>query len=154
MAAGAQTNPPPARADLLAVIVHKSNTATNLSLEDLRKLCLAEQKRWGNGRKITVVLREPGQPERDAVLQTVYRMKESDLTRYFLQSTFAGDVGAAAKEMATAAGVRRFVFNVPGAIGFIRASELDDSVKLIRINGLAPGEPGYPLVLRTKEPGP
>ena len=146
----AQTNPPPAREESLAVVVHKDNSVTNLSLVDLRKLCLAEQKHWDNGRKITVVLREPGQPAREAVLRAVYRMKESEFTRYFLQSTFTGEVGTAPKQLATAAGVRRFVFNVPGAIGFVRASELDDSVKPVRIDGLAPGEAGYPLTLPTR----
>ena len=89
-AAGAQTNPPPARAEALAVIVHTSNAVTNLSLTDLRKVCVAEQKHWDNGRKITVALREPGQPEREAVLRTVFRMKENEFDRYFLQSVFVG----------------------------------------------------------------
>ena len=150
----AQTNAPPAGEDQLAVVVHKSNPVENLSLDDLRQLCLAEKKRWDNGRKITIVVREPGEPERQAVLGIVYRMKENEFTRYFLQSAFTGDVGTAPKQLATAAGVRRFVFNVPGALGFIRAVELDESVKLVRVNGRAPGEAGYPLVLQAKEPKP
>ena len=150
----AQTNAHIPREEVLAVVVHKSNPIENLSLEDLRRLCLAEQKHWDNGRKITVALREPGQPEREAVLRAVFRMKENEFTRYFLQSAFVGDVGTAPKELATTVGVRRFIFNVPGAIGFVRASELDDSVKLVRVNGLAPGEEGYPLTVQTKQHGP
>ena len=143
----AQSAPPPARAEWLAVVVHKSNPIDNVSLEDLRNLCVAERKHWDSGRKITVALCEPGQPERECALRTVFRMKENEVTRFFLQGTFTGEVGAAPKQLATAAGVRRFVFNVPGAIGFVRASELDDTVKLVRVNGLAPGEAGYPLTL-------
>ena len=143
----AQTSPPPDRGEWLAVVVHRSNPIENLSLEELRKLCVAERQRWDNGRKITVALREPGQPERESALRIVFRMKETEFARFFLQSTFTGELSGAPKQLATAAGVRRFVFNVPGAIAFLRASELDDSVKLVRINGLAPGEAGYPLAL-------
>ena len=150
----AQTNAPVPREEVLAVVVHKSNPIENLSLEDLRRLCLAEQKHWDNGRKITVALREPGQPEHEAVLRVVFRMKENEFNRYFLQSAFVGEVGTAPKQLATANGVRRFVFNVPGAIGFVRGSDLDDSVKLVRVGGLVPGEAGYPLTLPTTEPKP
>ena len=148
----AQNNAPPAREDQLAVVVHKSNPVENLSLDDLHNLCLAEKKHWDNGRKITVVLRELGEPERQAVMSIVFRMKENEFTRYFIQREFTGNVGTTPKQLATSAGVRRFVFNVPGALGFIRPFELDESVKLVRVNGRAPGEAGYPLVLQTKEP--
>ena len=42
---------------------------------------------------------------------------------------------------------RRFIFNVPGAIGFVRAAEADATVKIVRVNGHAPGDPQYPLRL-------
>ena len=154
MLAGAQTNPPAARAEALVVIVHTSNPVTNLSLANLRNICVAEQKHWENGRKITVALREPGQPERAAALQTVFRMKENEFDRYFLQSAFVGDVGTAPKQLATANGVRRFVFNVPGAIGFVRVADLDDTVKVVRIDGFAPGDVGYPLRLQPNQANP
>jgi hypothetical protein len=41
--------------------------------------------------------------------------------------------------------VLRFVFNVPGAIGYARASEVDSTVKVLRVDGLLPGEDGYGL---------
>jgi hypothetical protein len=44
--------------------------------------------------------------------------------------------------------MKRFVFNVSGAIGYLRADELDDSVKVIRVDGRAPGEAAYRLRLQ------
>ena len=44
-------------------------------------------------------------------------------------------------------GVKRFVFNVPGAIGVIRLADVDDTVKVLRVNGASPGDPHYPLVM-------
>ena len=138
----------PARADEpLAVIVNKGNPVENVSLEELRKFCTVERKYWGDSKRVTVVLRDPGQAERDAVLQLIYRMGESDFTRHFLQGEFTGEVQSAPKHLSTGTGVRRFVFNVPGAIGFVRPAEADATVKIVRVNGFAPGDPQYPLRL-------
>ena len=134
-------------AEPLAVIVNRSNPVENLSMEDLRKYCLQQRKHWENNKRATIVLREPGQAEREAVLELIYRMSESDFNRYFLQGEFTGEVQGAPKHLSTAVGVRRFVFNVPGAIGFARLGDVDNTVKVLRINGYAPGDPQYPLHL-------
>lgn len=137
---------PRARADeALAVIVNRSNPVENVTLDELRKYCVAERKRWSDDKRVTVVLRDPGQAEREAVLQLIYRMNENDFSRHFLQAEFTGAVQSAPKRLSTGSGVRRFVFNVPGAIGFARASEVDATVKLVRVNGLTPEDPRYPL---------
>jgi len=139
---------PDARAgDAIAVVVNKANPLDNISLEELRRYCIAERKHWKDGKRVTVVLRDPGQSERSAVLQFIYRMTEADYARHFLQAEFTGEVQTAPKHLATATGVIRFVFNVPGAIGFVRAADADASVKVVRVNGLAPGDPRYPLNL-------
>lgn len=139
--------PPVVRDEALAIVVNKTNPIESLSSNDLRNLLLAEQKTWSNGRRVTIVMREPGQPERIAVLKAVCRMTDSDYTKYFLQAQFTGDLQATPKVLATTTGMRKFVFNVPGAIGYVRASEVDASVKTVRVDGLLPGDPGYKIRL-------
>jgi phosphate transport system substrate-binding protein len=131
----------------LAIIVNKSNPVDELSLADLRKIFLAERSRWPNGRKVTVVMREQGRQERAAVLKLIYRMREQDFNRHFLNIRFTGENLEEPKLLASADGMIKFVFNVPGAIGYARASEVDSTVKVLRIDGLAPGQPGYKLKL-------
>jgi len=131
----------------LAVIVNKSNPVDDLSSAELRKIFLAERRTWPGGRKITVVMREPGQTERETMLKLICRMNDSDFNKYFLQLSFTGESQATPKVLATAGGMLRFVFNVPGAIGYVRAAELDASVKAIRVDGRAPGDSLYRLKL-------
>ena len=131
--------------EALAVIVNKSNPVESMSLEELRKYCVQERKHWADDKRVTVVLRDPGQAEREAVLQLIYRMSESDFNRYFLQGEFTGQVQSVPKHLSSASGVRRFIFNVPGAIGFLRVSDVDATVKVLRVNGYAFGDPRYPL---------
>jgi len=125
-----------------------------LTLEELRKLCLAERRQWSHGRRVTIALCEPGQPERDCVLQQIYGMNETEFTRHFLQGKFTGEILATPKQLATGTGVRRFVFNVPGAIGFVRLGEVDDTVKVIHLDGLSPTNAAYRLTLPPLAPKP
>jgi phosphate transport system substrate-binding protein len=134
--------------EALAVVVHKSNPIDNLGIEELRRYCLAERRHWPHGRRVTIVLREPGAAERDVALREVFGMNETEFKRHFLQLTFSAEVQSTPKELATGVGVRRFVVNVPGALGFVRLSEVDSSVKVVLIDGLSPTNAAYRLALR------
>src|ERR1700739_424719 len=129
----------------LAIIVNQSNSVENVSTEELRKIFLGERSHWPNGRRITLVMMEPGQPERETLLRDVCRMSEADLRRRFLQGLLTGEVRVSPKTLSSPAGVRKFVFNVPGAIGYLRPEDVDDAVKVIRIDGHLPGDAEYPL---------
>jgi ABC-type phosphate transport system substrate-binding protein len=130
----------------MVVIVNHDNPLNELSAAELRRMVLGETTRWSDGKKVTIALREPGQPERDAVLRLICRMSDEDFTRYLLHASYRGELQAGPKILDTPNGVRRFVFNVPGALGFVRADELDASVKTIRIVGAA-SETAFGLVL-------
>jgi len=129
----------------LAIVVNRANPLSDVSLADLRRIYRGQRARWPNGRRVTLVMRDAGTPERDAILQSLYRLDEDEYHRGFLQSVFTGEASDAPKTLATSSGVLRFVFNVPGAIGYVRASEADTSVKTLRVEGRLPGEPGYRL---------
>jgi hypothetical protein len=90
---------------------------------------------------------EPGQPERDVVLREICKMGESDFRRRLLQGLLTGEILVSPKTLATPVGVRKFVFNVPGAIGYLRPGEVDGSVKVLRIGGRLPGDAEYPLII-------
>ncbi len=134
----------------LAFVVNRSNPLDNVSLAELRKIFLAERNHWPDGHRITIVMQDPGQPERKAVLKQIYRMNENDFSRYFLHKAFTGEVPSSPKTLASSTGVRKFVFNVPGAIGYVRASEVDATVKAIRVDGRLPGEKGYGMQLEAR----
>jgi hypothetical protein len=135
---------PGEKKDALVIVVHKSNTVTNLNSEELRQIFLGERRHWRDGRKITLALPVAAQ-ERQAALPSLTGMNDSEFKRHWLHITFTGEAQTGPRELVSAAGVKRFIFNVPGAIGIIRANELDDSVKAICIDGRAPGQADYKL---------
>jgi ABC-type phosphate transport system substrate-binding protein len=132
-------------AEPLAIVVNKSNPTSEISLAELRRVFRGQRSRWTNGRRVTLVMRDPGAPERDAVLRTLYGLHEEEYRRTFLQALFTGEASDAPKTLASNNGVVRFVYNVPGAIGYVRARDVDASVKMLRVDGRLPGDPGYRL---------
>ena len=130
----------------LAIVVNRSNPLDELSLGDLRRVFRGQRSRWSNGRRVTLVMRDPGAREREAILRSVYGVAEAEYRRSYMQAVFSGETADAPKTLSSTNGVLRFVFNVPGAIGYVRASDVDTaSVKMLRIDGRLPGEPGYRL---------
>jgi ABC-type phosphate transport system substrate-binding protein len=129
----------------VAIVVHKSNPVDNLSLAELRRIFLLETQTWPHGRKITVILREPGQPERAQAIRLICSMSPREYDRHVLFKTFRGDIIVGPRSIRTASAMLRFVFNAPGAIGYVAAGELDDSVKVLRIDGKSIDDPDYPL---------
>jgi ABC-type phosphate transport system substrate-binding protein len=146
------SDPPAASDQNLAIVVNKSNPTENLSMAELRKVFLGERSHWPNGRRITLVMMESSQPERDAVLRLIYQMSETDFNNHFLRGLFTGEVFVSPKTLATPMGVRKFIFNVPGAIGYVRATDVDASVKVIRIDERLPEDKGYRLHVPTRPP--
>jgi ABC-type phosphate transport system substrate-binding protein len=136
--------------EVLAIILNQSNPVENCSFDELRKIFLGERSHWPNGRRITVVMLDPIQPERKIVLREIYGMSEKDLNNHFIQGVFTGAVLAAPKTLASAADVRKFVFNVPGAIGYVRGADVDTTVKALRIDGRLPDDKDYRLRLQPR----
>jgi ABC-type phosphate transport system substrate-binding protein len=154
LAAGAReaapsTEPIPAQQNVptepLAIVVNRSNTVDGLSMTELRRVFLGERSHWPNGRRITLVMREPGEQERRTMLRDVCQMNETELKNHFLHGLFTGEILVSPKILATPVGVRKFVFNVPGAIGYLRISDVDSSVKVMRVDELLPEDKGYKL---------
>ena len=136
----------------LAAVVNKANSANNLTKSQLRKLVLGEQASWPSGMKVTVVLPDQGTPERAGVLRSICRMSDADFTDYLKHADFEGQTGGAPRQASSAAAVRQLVAGTPGAIGFLRIPDVDDSVKVVSVDGMAPGAVGYAIRFPSSSP--
>jgi ABC-type phosphate transport system substrate-binding protein len=129
----------------LAIVVNRSNPVDNLSSVELRKIFLGARSHWRNGHRIALAMLDYGQPEREAVLRQIYRMDEDGYRDHFLKGVYRGEVFVSPKTLASPVVMRKFVFNAPGAIGYLRSSDVDGSVKVLRIDGHLPNDKDYSL---------
>lgn len=137
-------------ADDVAVIVNKANPIQSMTMVQLRKIVLGQEGKWPGGKKISVLMPTPGKPERDGTLRIVCGMNETDFTLHFLHATFSTDSGDPPRSIGSGAQLRALVAGMANAVGFIKTSDLDSSVKIVMIDGSGPGQPTYKLKLKLK----
>jgi len=134
----------------LAVIVAKGSSLENLSSDELRRVFLEEKATDPDGHKYVVMMREPGSPEQKAALSVIYKFDQGQgqFDTYFLRAVYSGHAQGKPQQVNGGATVRQYVAATPGGIGYLRASEVDDSVKVIKVDGKSPGDADYPLKIK------
>ncbi len=115
----------------LDVVVNKSNKIAPLSREEVRRIFVGEKSSWPGGKRIAVLMLAPDQPERGFILREVFKMNESDYTKYFLQAAFTGRVQSAPRDLPSAAQMKAHLAANPNAIGYLKKEDVDDSVKVV-----------------------
>jgi len=136
----------------LAIVVNRSNPTSDLTMAQLRAMFLGERKWWSHRRRIALAAMRRSSPESQTVLRMIYQMDSRELDHYFLYQSFKGENLRRPTTLPAPADVKKFVVSTPGAVGYLRESDIDDSVKVVRVNGLLPGDDGYPLRLRVRHP--
>ena len=129
----------------VAIVVHPDAPIEALTLDQLRRIFMADQQFWPDGSRITVLVRAPAAYERDVVLNVIYRMTEDEFRKYWVGKMFRAEVPAGPKIVYSSEMAVELVTAVPGAIGFVPAGDVIPGAKVVRIAGRLPGQPGYPL---------
>jgi len=142
--------PAEAAGDPLVVIVNQANPVDNLSMSELKKLFMSDRSKWDTGKAVAPVMVASGAPERAAFLKIVCGMNDADFGKYFVTAAFNGKSATPPKEVGSAASVKAFVANSPGAVGFVKALDFhgdgsDGGVKSVKVDGAAAADPGYKL---------
>ena len=134
----------------LAIVVNRNNPINDISLPELRAMFFGERKWWSHKQRITLAAMRRNTQEYKTVQRVIYKIDRHELEHYYLYQSFKGEAAKLPSTMKAPEEVKKFVQSTPGALGYLRASDVDDSVKVVRINGLLPGDDGYPLRLRAR----
>lgn len=130
----------------VAIVVNKENPSEGVSFRELVKIFKQEKQFWESGKKVYLLMRETGAPEKAVILRKLYTMKDDEeLKKFWLEKVFRNEIASFPKTLSSDEAIKRFVRQVPNAIGFIDAASVDDRVKTLRIDGKLPGEAGYAL---------
>jgi phosphate transport system substrate-binding protein len=129
----------------LAIVVNKGVPVNDLSFTELRRLFLGEQQFWPDRSKVTLLVRAPTAYERSMVLDRIYRMDEDRFRQYWIGKMFRAEVAAGPKIVYSSEMALNLVSAIRGSITFVPLSAVTSEVKVLRIDGKLPSEPGYPL---------
>lgn len=145
LASGIAAAPAPSRAEGMAVIVHPSTPIDNLSFEEMRRVFLGDRQYWNADLPVVLIVRAPVALERQVVLDRIYRMTESQFKQYWIARIFRAETVSAPKVVYSNQTINELVSAIPGAISLVRADDLVPGVKVVRIDGMKPGDGTYPL---------
>jgi ABC-type phosphate transport system substrate-binding protein len=130
----------------VAVIVNPNSAVTNLSLADLRKIFAGGKRSWPGGTRVKIIVRPPGSHER-IVLLRLLGMSESEYKQYWAAQVFRGDADEEPVNLPSVGMVKEAAKTFPGAIGLTDARDIKPGMdlKVLKVDGRLPGDPGYPL---------
>ncbi|NOX77248.1 MAG: phosphate ABC transporter substrate-binding protein [Gammaproteobacteria bacterium] len=119
-----------AYADEVVVVVHPSNTLTEMSVDDVRKIYLGKKKYFPGGTKVTPGDQPKGTKSRKFFYGGIVRKKEAKLKSYWSRLIFTGK-GTPPKIIGLDHVVKEWVASQPRGMGYIMRSEADDTVKIL-----------------------
>ena len=132
---------PASAAAQMAVIVHPSSTTRAVSLEDLRRLFLGKTQTIDTTHVQVVEAAKLRKPFYRALLA----LSDDEVRRRWVALVFRGEATALPRTLPDDAAVKAYVAEHPGAVGFIDASAVDGTVRVLTVDGHKPSEAAYAL---------
>ena len=129
----------------IAIVVRPDTPVDNLTFAELRRVMRGDRQFWSSNLRVTLLVRAPGARERDIVLKTIYEMSEAQFRQYWIAKVFRAEAAAGPRIVYSNEMAAELAEAIPGAIAFVDAAQIPKGLKTLRINGVLPGEKGYPL---------
>ena len=137
--------PAAAQSGDIAVVANAEVPVDNLTLAELRRMLLGDREFWASGVRVTLLIRAPIARERDAAVKDVCQMTEAQFRQHWIGKVFRADTPSGPRIVYSAEMAIDQVSHTPGAIAFVSAPVTAKGVKVLKIDGKAPGQAGYRL---------
>lgn len=119
----------PAQAGGLVVIASPQVPVETISVSDMAAIYTLKKTSWGNNIPMVPVNREANSPLREKFSEAVFNLSPQELVEYWNQLRYKGKLPPLVQTSDQA--VLGFVRSVPGAIGYIDASQATTGVKVL-----------------------
>jgi hypothetical protein len=131
-------------AEALAIVTARDAQLDGLSLYQLKRVYLGDKMQGPGGQVILPLNRDPRGAERIGFDRSVLDMSPEQVARYWIDRKIRGQ-SAAPKAVDPAPLIQRVIARLPGAIGYVRVREVSSDVKVVRVDGKRPEDPGYAI---------
>lgn len=114
----------------VAVIVHPSSGVASMTDDDVARIFLGKSNNFPGGAQAVPVNQDEGSPVRDKFNEAVCKKNASQYKAYWSQLVFTGK-GTPPKDAGKDAAVKALIAANPNMIGYVDASAVDSSVKVV-----------------------
>ena len=123
---------PIAQENGFVVIVNKANTVRSLTLVEVRRIFMKQTRMWPHGESIVPVDWDATSPLRAEFSQRVLERSVRDMADFWVQQSMTQGLTPPSTQRSSRA-LLRFVASVTGAIAYIPARDLDDTVSVVKV---------------------
>jgi ABC-type phosphate transport system substrate-binding protein len=121
----------------LVIVVNKSNAIKTTTLSELRRIFTKQKRFWGeaelsNRESIVPVDWEATSEVRKSFSKYVLGKSVLEMREFWVLQSMTVGLSAPITQKSTKA-ILRFVANVPGAISYVPANEVDNSVNTVKV---------------------
>jgi hypothetical protein len=126
----------------LAIVVAPNSAVDNFSLYELKHLYAGDYVNGPDGKRLIPLNRMPQTAERLAFDTSVLGMTADQAAAYWIDRRIRGQSGSP-RAVQSGQLAQRVVAHLEGAVAYVRADELQPGVKVVRVDGKLPTDPGY-----------
>jgi ABC-type phosphate transport system substrate-binding protein len=124
----------------LAVVTAAGSKLTDVSLGDLSKFCKGAAKTWPDGKNFSIVIKNPNLPEMRAAVSKLFGTTPAEIKAAIEK---LNETRQAVKIVESDEQLLRTVEETPGAVGLVDVYSINSAVKVLRVDGKLPFDPGY-----------
>ena len=128
----------------IAVVVNQGNEIESVTLQSLQDIYAGNKVSWSNNYKIFPVTMKSSLEVSQSFFAEALGKSSREMKRAWIRLTLSG-AGAAPKVVGSEAEMLLYVAKNEGAIGFVNVDNVNDSVRVLAVQGKLPSEKGYLL---------
>jgi hypothetical protein len=129
----------------MALVSNKANPITVMTLPDLVKICKGQVNHWPDGKPVTFITRNPSLPEMRLVLEKIYGMPKEEVSTLITTANHGRANHPAIVVVDSDDALVQRVESTAGAVGLVDVYSITGGVRVMKVAGKLPLEPGYPL---------
>lgn len=133
-----------AQSEPMVVLVGAQCTVSDMSLDDLARVYRGTPSRNTDGHRFVPLNQPPESPIRIAFDQKVLGFTPDQAKSFWIDQKIRA-AGTEPRVISSVALTVKLVSVLAGAIAYVPASAVTMGVKVVKIQGKLPGQPGYPL---------
>ena len=125
-----------------AVVTSAGSKLQDVPMADLAKLCKGTQRQWSDGKPFTLVIHDPDSPEMRYAIEKLFGVEGADVKPLLAKLNETRKVVVIVDSDEE---LFRAVEAIPGAVGLVDVYSINSAVKVLRVDGKLPFDPGYAL---------
>jgi ABC-type phosphate transport system substrate-binding protein len=117
------------------IVANRANPVRTLTLPELRRIFMKQSRMWPHGEAVVPVDWDATSPIREEFSKRILSRSVREMAEFWVQQSITQGLAPPSTQRSARA-ILRFVEGVPGAISYLAPSEVDNTVRVIRVTGL------------------